>query len=45
MGLKGKEAIIDGELHKKVKVDDSMWNLESDGAKRLLNLSLQKFEG
>lgn len=45
VGVKGQELIIDGELHKKIKVDDSLWTLESDGAKRTLQLTLQKFEG
>ncbi len=35
-GLKGKEPIIEGDWHKKIKVDDSMWTLESDGASRIL---------
>jgi len=45
VGVKGQPPIIDGELHKKVKMEDSMWNMESDGNKRLMNLTLQKFEG
>lgn len=45
VAVKGKPPIIEGEMHKKVKVDDCMWNIESDGTKRLLNLTLQKMEG
>jgi hypothetical protein len=36
IGVKGQDPIIDGELHKKIKVDDSLWTLESDGSKRTL---------
>jgi len=36
VGIKGQPKIIDGELHKKIKVDDSLWTLESDGPKRTL---------
>mmetsp|Transcript_11952 Transcript_11952/g.17842 ORF Transcript_11952/g.17842 Transcript_11952/m.17842 type:complete len:306 (-) Transcript_11952:26-943(-) len=39
VGLKGQAPIIDGELHKKVIVDDSFWTLE-DG--RELAIALQK---
>jgi hypothetical protein len=40
VGVKGQELIIDGELHKKIKVDDSLWTLESDGPRRTLQLTL-----
>lgn len=36
VGIKGQPKIIDGELPKKIKVDDSLWTIESDGAKRTL---------
>ena len=37
VGFKGKtEKIVDGELCKKVKVDDSLWSIEKDGVKRNL---------
>jgi len=39
-GVKGKPSIIDGEWFKKIKVDDSMWSLESDGDKRVLQMTL-----
>ena len=32
VGLKGQPLIIDGELHKKVVVDDCFWTLEQDAA-------------
>lgn len=44
-GLKGQEPILNGEWFKKIKCDDSMWSLESEGDKRILQLTLQKFEG
>ena len=44
IGLKGQAPIIDGPLHKKIKAVDSIWTLESDGAKRTLQLSLQKVD-
>jgi len=36
VGLKGQPPIIDGELHKKIKPDDCLWTLETDGTKRTL---------
>lgn len=43
IGIKGQsEKIIDGEFPKKVKVDDCLWSVESDGAKRTLQLNLSK---
>jgi len=44
-GIKGQTPIIDAEFHKKIKCDDSMWSLESDGIRRILQLTIQKFEG
>lgn len=44
VGVKGQQPLIDGELHKKIKADDSLWTLESDGASRTLQLSLQKVD-
>jgi len=37
VGLKGEPPIVDGELHKRVIVDDSLWTLE-DGKEIVLNL-------
>ena len=42
IGVKGQPPIIDGELHKKIKGDDSLWTLEKDGDKRTLQLTLAK---
>mmetsp|Transcript_26469 Transcript_26469/g.88693 ORF Transcript_26469/g.88693 Transcript_26469/m.88693 type:complete len:318 (-) Transcript_26469:184-1137(-) len=39
VGIKGQPPIIDGELHAKVKADDSMWLVED---KRVVNITLQK---
>lgn len=44
VGLKGQPPIIDGELHKKIKGEDSLWTLESDGPRRTLQLTLTKFD-
>jgi hypothetical protein len=44
-GLKGQPPILSGDWFKKIKTDDSMWSVESDGDKRILQLTLQKFEG
>ncbi|CAM9470602.1 unnamed protein product, partial [Heterosigma akashiwo] len=37
VGLKGQPPIIDGELHKEIKLDDSFWTLE-DGKEVAINL-------
>ena len=37
--------IIDGQLHKKIKKDDTLWSLESDGSKRTLQITLTKSDG
>jgi len=44
-GLKGQPTVLEGEWFKKIKMDETMWSLESDGDKRILQLTLQKFEG
>ena len=45
-GLKGQPPIVEGKWHKKIKLDgESIWTLMSDGEKRTLQLTLQKFEG
>jgi hypothetical protein len=36
VGVKGQPAIIDGDLHKKIKASDCLWTLESDGPKRVV---------
>ena len=46
IGIKGQpNKIIDGELPKKIKVDDSLWSVEKDGVKRTLQLNLTKING
>lgn len=45
IGVKGQPAIIDGPLHKKIKVAESLWTLEKDGNKRTLQMTLAKVEG
>jgi hypothetical protein len=43
VAIKGQPTkIIDGELPKKIKVDDSLWSIEKDGGKRTLQLNLTK---
>ena len=45
IGVKGQPALIDGPLHKKIKTSDSLWTLETDGAKRTLQLTFVKVDG
>lgn len=45
VGVKGQTPMIDGEWSKKIKPDDSIWTLESDGGKRILQMTLQKADG
>jgi hypothetical protein len=45
VALKGSsEPIMEGKWCKKIKPDDSLWTVESDGGKRCLQLTLQKFD-
>jgi hypothetical protein len=46
VALKAKpdEPIIDGPLHKEIKVDETLWSIESDGAKRLLQINFEKVD-
>ena len=40
--IKGQaEPLVDGELHERVKVDDSFWNVEDN---EYLNINLEKME-
>ena len=45
IGVKGQPPIVDGPLHKKIKTGDSLWTLETDGAKRTLQLTFVKVDG
>ena len=40
--VKGSEALIEGELHATVKVDDCTWSLGDEGDERLVQITLQK---
>ena len=40
--VKGAEALIEGELHASVKVDDCSWSLGDEGDERLVQITLQK---
>ncbi|KAF8822957.1 nuclear movement family protein, partial [Cardiosporidium cionae] len=42
VGLKGKPPIIDGELHSRIKVDDSLWTLED---KKYIQITMDKYDG
>ncbi|KAF9201007.1 hypothetical protein BGZ49_008769 [Haplosporangium sp. Z 27] len=42
VGLKGQPPIIDGQLIKEIKVDDSSWSLDNQEE---VNISLEKFKG
>jgi hypothetical protein len=44
-GLKGQPPILSGDWFKNIKTDESMWSVESHGDKRILHLTLKKFEG
>ncbi|KAF8821142.1 nuclear movement family protein [Cardiosporidium cionae] len=41
VGLKGKPPIIDGVLHSRIKVDDSLWTLED---KKYIQITLDKYD-
>ncbi len=45
VGIKGQPPIIDGPLYKKIKTSESLWTLETDGAKRTLQLTFVKVDG
>eukprot|EP00908_Phaeocystis_cordata_P013598 Transcript_24664.p4 GENE.Transcript_24664~~Transcript_24664.p4 ORF type:complete len:139 (+),score=99.76 Transcript_24664:1606-2022(+) len=40
--VKGSEALMDGELHQAVKVDDCFWAVSDEGDERLVQITLQK---
>lgn len=44
VGIKGQPLMLDGKFHKQVKKGDSIWCLESDEGKRVLQISLTKKE-
>ena len=42
IGMKGEEPIFAGELHGKVKADDTMWLIEDQSS---IHITLEKFDG
>lgn len=46
IGLKGKsETLLEGKWCKKINSGESIWNIERDGEKATMNITLIKFEG
>ena len=41
-GIKGESAMRDAKLHKRIKVDDSFWTLETEGDDKFLIITLCK---
>ena len=39
------EPLLEGKWHKKINAGESFWNIDREGEKSTLNLSLEKFEG
>jgi hypothetical protein len=37
--------IFEGEWNKKIKADETLWTVEKEGTKKILQLVLDKFEG
>ena len=42
ISIKGQPPIVDGKWCKKIKPDDSLWTVENDGDKRVLQMTLSK---
>jgi hypothetical protein len=46
VAMKGKaEVLIEGKWCKKINSSESFWNIERDGSKSTLNITIEKFEG
>jgi len=45
VAIRGQHPIIDGELHKHIKVDDSTWTLETTPAGKEISVHLEKAGG
>ena len=47
VSLKGKsdEPMVSGKWHKKINAGESIWNIERDGQKSSLSVTIEKFEG
>lgn len=38
------EPIVSGKWHKKIKPEETFWNIERDGGKSVLNVTIEKYE-
>ena len=46
--MKGKPdepALLQGKWCKKIKAEESIWNIERDGEKSTMTITIEKFEG
>ena len=44
-GQPNEPAIMEGNWHKKINSEESLWNIERDGEKSTMTVSLEKREG
>jgi hypothetical protein len=42
---KGGDPIVVGKWYKKIKEDESLWSIEKESDKVILNVTIEKFEG
>ena len=42
---KGGDPIVAGKWYKKIKEDESLWSIEKEKDKVILNVTIEKFEG
>ena len=42
---KGNDPIVAGKWYKKIKEDESLWSIEKEKDKVILNVTIEKFEG
>ena len=46
VAIKGKgEVVVEGKWFKKINSSESLWSIEKEGEKRVLNITIEKFEG
>lgn len=48
IGYKGKKdepALLEGKWCKKIKQEESLWNIEREGDKSTMTVTIEKFEG
>ena len=45
VAVKGQPPIVEGKLHRKIKKGDTLWSLESDGNKRVMQVTFTKVDG